>query len=122
MKKLQQGAKDRLKEKFAKKKKNKQTRQARARHAAKCSLMPGKRTPKGRPLKEVYVDATFTEDRNIWKEELQRHCEEIFEDVAETIEIQEDMIKKCNEDGDRHFTEEGIIAVTHKEKGCGERK
>ena len=33
-----------------------QTTQARARRAVKCSLMLGKRMSKGKPLKELYVD------------------------------------------------------------------
>ena len=57
-----------------------------------------------------HVDGVLTEDRAIWKEELQRHCEEVFEDVEETIEKQEDRIKEHKKNGDKHFTEEGGVA------------
>ena len=30
-------------------------------------------------LKELYVGEEFTEDRSMWKEESQRHCEAFFE-------------------------------------------
>ena len=84
----------------------KQAKQAGARDAFKCSMMAGKRVPKRRPLKELFADGKFTV-RITSKDELQRHCEEVFEDVKETIELWENRIKKYKTDGDRHFTEEG---------------
>ena len=30
-----------------------------------------------KPLTELFVDGTFTEDREAWKKELQRHCDEV---------------------------------------------
>ena len=66
--------------------------------------------PKRKPQKELYEDDRFTEDRIIWKQELQRHCEEAHENVEETIEMQVDGIKKYKKDGDGHFTEEERVA------------
>ena len=59
-----------------------------------------------KPLKDLRVDGSFTEDRD----KLQRHCEEVDEDVEETLEIQGDRIKKKKTDGDIYFTEEGRVA------------
>ena len=57
--------------------------------------------PKRKPLKELHVGGVFTEDRGIWTRELQRHCEEVDEDVDETNKKQEnrtedDKIKKTS--------------------------
>ena len=62
-------------------------------------------------MKQLYVGGVFTEDRAMWKEELHKHCQELYVDVHETIEKQEDRIKKCKTDGDRHFAGEGIISI-----------
>ena len=48
-----------------------------------------KNAKKSKPMKELHVDGKFTEDRTIWKEELQNHSEEVYEDVEETIEMGE---------------------------------
>ena len=53
-----------------------------------------KRTSKRKPLKELYVDGTSRKTESFWEEELQRHCEEAYEDAEETIEIQDARIKK----------------------------
>ena len=55
----------------------------------------------------MHGSGVFTEDTAIWKEELQRHCEEVYEDVEATIEKQEDRIKEYKTKGNRHITEEG---------------
>ena len=39
---------------------------------------------KGKPLTELYVHGRFTEDREEWNQELQRHCEEVYSDPEET--------------------------------------
>ena len=44
------------------------------------------------------------------KEDTQRHCEEVHEEVEDTTEKPEDGIKEHKTDGDRPFTEEGRIA------------
>ena len=40
-------------------------------------------------LKELYVDGTVTEDKAVWTEELQTHCEEVG-DEEETAEKQKE--------------------------------
>ena len=50
-----------------------QVRRAKSEDAVKCSLLPGRKKPKRKPLTEVYVDGCFTEDRSAWDQELQRH-------------------------------------------------
>ena len=70
----------------------------------------GNKMSKRKRLDELRVDGRSTEDRTIWKEALQRHCEEAYEDVEETIERQEDRIEKYQREGDRHCTEEGRTA------------
>ena len=39
---------------------------------------------KNKPLSNLYVDGKFTEDREEWQKELQRHCEEVYIDHDET--------------------------------------
>ena len=41
---------------------------------------------KREPLKELHVEGGFTEDGTLWKDELQRHCEEVYDDNEETAE------------------------------------
>ena len=89
----------------------KQTTKARAEHLAKCSLEPGKKKAKRKPLTELYVKGHFTEDRAKWQEELQRHCEEVCTDMEETKEVHEKRIEyyfKRNQ----QFTEDGRNAET----------
>ena len=64
----------------------KQARKARAEHLGKCSLAPGKRKVRRKPLSELFVKGNFTEDREEWQRELQRHCEEVYTDQEETRE------------------------------------
>ena len=44
-----------------------QARKARAEHAVKCGLMHGKRISKRRPVTELYVNGSSTEDRGAWE-------------------------------------------------------
>ena len=69
--------------------KKKQARKARADHLVKCSMMPGRRKMKSKPFSDLYVNGQFTEDREEWLKELQRHCEEVYTDQDETREVQE---------------------------------
>ena len=62
-----------------------------------------------RPLKESYVDGKFTEDTIILRNESRGHCGEEYEDVEETIEMQDDRTEKYKTDGDRLFPEEGRV-------------
>ena len=54
----------------------------------KCCLEPEKKKKaKRKPLTELYVKGNFTEDREDWQKELQRHCEEVCADLEETKEV-----------------------------------
>ena len=44
----------------------KRARNARADPAVTCSMMPGKKIPKRKPLTKLYVNGKFTEDREEW--------------------------------------------------------
>ena len=49
----------------------------------------------------------------MWTDELQRHCQEVYDDKGETILKHEERIKKYTKEGDRHFTEERrIVEIT----------
>ena len=41
---------------------------------------------KSKPLTELYVKGHFTEDREEWQKELQRHCEEVYTDLRSSGE------------------------------------
>ena len=78
-----------------------------------CKMQSDAGMPKRRPLKELQVDGKFTEDRMSWKEELHKHCEETYEDIEKTFEMEEDGVKKYRTYGDRHFTEDrGVAEIT----------
>ena len=66
--------------------------------------MLGKRISKRKPLTELYVNGSFTEDRGAWEKEPQRQCEEVNVDPDETVEEQKKRIMTLKEDGDRHFS------------------
>ena len=88
----------------------KQARKARAEHLVTCCLEPGKKKVKRKPLPEFFVKGNFTEDREEWQKELQRHCEELYTDQEETKEVQENRIEYFKKRGDQQFTEEGRTA------------
>ena len=93
MRRLLQDARKKLKSRVL----NKQARKARAEHQVKCCLTPGERKVRGKPLSELYVNGNFTEDREEWQRELQRHCEEeVYTDQEETREVQENRIEYFN--------------------------
>ena len=71
----------------------KQARKARAKHLVKCCLTPGKRKVRRKPLSEKYISGNFTEDREEWQKELLRHFEEVYTDLEETREVQENRIE-----------------------------
>ena len=73
----------------------------------KCCLAPGKRKVRRKPLSELYVNGIFTEDREEWQRELQRHCEEVYTDQEETREVQENRIEYLKKKGDQQFTVDG---------------
>ena len=60
---------------------------------ARCSLVPGEKNAKRKPLTELNVKGHFTEDRSEWQKVLQRHCEEVYTDMDETIAKQENRIE-----------------------------
>ena len=55
-------------------------------------------------------ERNFTEDREEWQKELQRHCEEMYTDQEETKEVQENRIEYFKKKGEQQFTEEGRTA------------
>ena len=67
----------------------KQARKARAEHLVKYFLESGNTKVRRKPLTELYVKGSFTEERGEWQKELQRHCEEVHPDQEETREVQE---------------------------------
>ena len=70
----------------------KQARKASAEHLVKCSLVPGKKKTKSKPLTELYVKGHFTEDRER-NGKNNRHCEEVYTDLEETKGAQERRIE-----------------------------
>ena len=58
-----------------------------------------KNIEKKKPLTELYVTGSFTEDSGAWEEELQRDCAEVHVDLEEAIEEQEKRNMKYKEDG-----------------------
>ena len=72
-----------------------------------CSLESGKKKCKSKPLTELFVKGQFTEDREEWQKQLQRHCEEVCTDLEETKEVQECRIQYFKKKGNQQFTEEG---------------
>ena len=87
--------------------KKKQAKKARAEQVVKCSLAPGKRKVRRKPLSELHVSGNFTGDSEEWQRELQRHCEEVDTDQEETREAQEKRIEYFRKAGDQHFTDDG---------------
>ena len=64
---LREEAAARCTAKIKRRKLKKQARKARAEHLVKCSLEPGKKKTKRKPLTELYVKVYFTEDRGEWQ-------------------------------------------------------
>ena len=85
----------------------KRARKARAEHLVKSCLEPGKKKAKRKPLTELYLKGHFTEHREEWRKELQRHCEEVYTDQEETKEVQESRIEYFKKKGDLQYTEDG---------------
>ena len=56
------------------------------------------------------MKGTFTEDREEWQKELQKHCEEASTDQEETQEVQEDRIE--------HIKKKGVLQFTVSRKNC----
>ena len=48
----------------------------------------------------MFAESNFTEDRAGGRDELQRHCEEVYGDEEETAEKQKEIILKFKTDGD----------------------
>ena len=71
----------------------------------KCCLEPAKKKAKRKPLTQLQVKGHFTEDREEWEKELQRHYEEVYTDQEETKEAQESRIEYFKK-GNHQFTEE----------------
>ena len=75
----------------------KQARKARTEHQLKCCLQPGKKAQR-KPLTELRVKGHFTEDRDEWRKELQKHCEEVYTDQEEAEEAQQSRTKCVKEE------------------------
>ena len=73
----------------------------------KCSLSLGKNTEKT-TLTELYVNDSFTQDRDAWKKEFQTRGAEVSVDPEETTEEQAKWIAKYTKYG-RQFSEDGRI-------------
>ena len=109
-------------------KKQARARKAKAEHLVKCSLAPGKGNVRRKPLSELKVNGNFTEDREEWQTELQRHCEEVSTDQEETREVQDnkiDYIKKkrwtsCRDKLPASASYDDTLATTN--TGNGKRK
>ena len=41
---------------------------------------------------ELFVDGTFTENREEWQKDLQRHCESVYTDPEGTKEVQQERL------------------------------
>ena len=85
----------------------KQARKACAQHLVRCCLTLGKNKASKKPFTELNVDGHFTEDREEWQKERQRHCEEVYTDQEETKDVQEKRIEHSKKKGDQQFTEDG---------------
>ena len=86
----------------------KQARKSKADHLVKCSMMPGRKKIKRKPLSELYFNGKFTENIEECQKELQRNCEGLCINQDEAREVQEKIIeyfKKKKEDW--HFTDDG---------------
>ena len=103
MKRQLRGAQKKMKRRVLKK----EARKARANHLLECCLMPVRRKTQRKPLSELYVNGHWTEDREEWPKELQRHCEGVYTDQEETGETQKKRIEYFTKKGDRHLTDEG---------------
>ena len=88
----------------------KQARKARAEHLVKCSLELGKKEAKRKPLTELYVKGHFTEDREEWQKELQRHCERCTPTCRKQKNLKKKELNTSRKKGIRQFTEEGRSA------------
>ena len=76
----------------------------------KCCLEPEKKKTQRKPLTEMYVKGHFTEDREEWQKELQRHCDEVYTGQEETEEVQESRIEYLKKKRDLQFAEDGRSA------------
>ena len=75
-------------------------------HLVKCCLQPGEKKTKRKPLTEGH----FTEDRDEWRKELQRYCEEVHTHQEDTKEVQESRIDFFQKKRNQQFTEDGRSA------------
>ena len=62
---------------------------------------------KSKPPTELCVKGHFTQNREEWQKELQRHCEGVYTDQEEMREVQEESIEYFKKKGNSQFSEEG---------------
>ena len=105
----QPGVQGRLEEGFHEMRQKK----ARAEHQVRCSLMPReKKTSK--PLKKFFIDGEFSENREDWKKELQKHCEAVCVDSEDTDEKQRERIQRYEKLGkEQRIAEISVDLVLH---------
>ena len=63
-----------------------------------------------KPCTELCVNGSFTEDRGGWEKELLRHCAGVFCGSRRDRRGAGKRIMKEKSEGDRHFTEDGMVA------------
>ena len=89
---------------------SKQARRARA-HLVKCSMESGRKKNRRKALLELFVDGTFTDNREEWQKELKRHCKSVHTGQEETEEVQKERIEYFKMKGDWQLLEEGRAAA-----------
>ena len=85
----------------------KHARKATTEHLVKCSLAPGERQVRGKPLSELYANGDVTENVEERQQQLERQCGEVYTDQEETREQQEKRMKYFKKQGHRQSTEDG---------------
>ena len=72
----------------------------------------GKEKTKKTPLKELFVDGDFSENRDEWKQDLQKHCGAVSVESEETDENQRERIQRCDNLGNEHFSEGRVAEIS----------
>ena len=87
----------------------KQARKARAQHLVRCCLALGKKKASRKPFTELYADGHFTEGREEWQKELQRHCEQVYTDQEEAKDAQKKESNILRRKGDSSSQRTGVM-------------
>ena len=89
-----------------------QAKKAWAENLVKCSLVPRTKGTRRKHLKEPFIDGNFSEKGQDCKEELQRHCMDVYVDLDETNEKQKERIQRCEHLGNEHFSRGRIAEIS----------